>query len=57
MANLAQTSAICGIGIGAENCYVAVARQGGIEIILNEYSQYSTPAYIGFGGNQRDLGT
>lgn len=50
-------STICGIGLGAENCYVAVARQGGIEIMLNEYSQYSTPAYIGLGGKQRDLGT
>ncbi|KAH9516559.1 heat shock protein 105 kDa [Dermatophagoides farinae] len=51
-----STSSICGISIGTENCYVAVARQGGIEILLNEYSQRSTPAYIGFGGNQRELG-
>nr|XP_027197347.1 heat shock 70 kDa protein 4-like [Dermatophagoides pteronyssinus] len=51
-----SASSICGISIGTENCYVAVARQGGIEILLNEYSQRSTPAYIGFGGNQRELG-
>lgn len=55
MASVTNTS-ICGIGIGTENCYVAVARQGGIEILLNEYSQRSTPAYIGFGGNQREIG-
>lgn len=50
------SSAICGIDVGSENCYVAIARQGGIEILLNEYSQRSTPSYIGFGGNQRELG-
>lgn len=50
------SSAICGIDVGSENCYVAVARLGGIEILLNEYSQRSTPSYVGFGGNQRELG-
>lgn len=48
--------AICGFDIGSENCYVGVARAGGIEIVLNEYSQRSTPAYVGFGQNQRELG-
>lgn len=57
MANASNsTVSICGIDVGTENCYVAVARQGGIEILLNEYSQRSTPAYIAFGGNQRELG-
>ena len=57
MASVANAStSICGIDVGSENCYVAVARQGGIEILLNEYSQRSTPAYIAFGGNQRELG-
>lgn len=50
------SSAICGIDVGSENCYVAVARLGGIEILLNEYSQRSTPSYVGFGGAQRELG-
>lgn len=49
-------SSICGIDIGTENCYIAVARAGGIEILLNEYSQRSTPAYVAFGGSQRELG-
>lgn len=57
MASVANSStSICGIDVGSENCYVAVARQGGIEILLNEYSQRSTPAYIAFGGSQRELG-
>ena len=52
----AAVSAICGLDIGSENCYIAVARAGGIEILLNEYSQRSTPSYVGFGPNQRELG-
>ncbi|KAI2799572.1 Heat shock 70 kDa protein 4L, partial [Blomia tropicalis] len=57
MASVSSTNtSICGIDVGSENCYVAVARAGGIEILLNEYSQRSTPAYIAFGGNQRELG-
>ncbi|CAG2104651.1 unnamed protein product [Medioppia subpectinata] len=48
--------AICGLDVGSENSYIAVARAGGIEILLNEYSQRSTPAYVGFGQNQRELG-
>lgn len=51
-----SASSICGISVGTENCYVAVAKAGGIEILLNEYSQRSTPAYLEFGGNQREIG-
>lgn len=53
---LSASSAICGFDIGSENCYIAVARAGGIEILLNEYSQRSTPAYIAFGETNRELG-
>lgn len=49
-------ASICGFDIGSENCYIGIARQGGIEIILNEYSQRSTPAYISLGDKQRELG-
>lgn len=45
-----------GFDIGTENCYIAVAKGGGIEILLNDYSQRSTPAYVGLGDRQRDLG-
>ena len=51
-----SAAAICGFDIGSENCYIGVARAGGIEILLNEYSQRSTPSYVGFGQNQRELG-
>jgi len=47
---------ICGFDIGTENCYIGVARQGGIEIILNDYSQRSTPGYVCIQEKQRELG-
>merc|ERR1719399_541737 len=30
------------------NCVVAVARRGGVDIVLNEASARQTPAYVGF---------
>ncbi|GFX64209.1 heat shock 70 kDa protein 4L [Trichonephila clavipes] len=47
---------VIGIDFGNENCYIAVARAGGIETIANEYSQRSTPTYVAFGEKTRDLG-
>lgn len=51
-----SSASICGFDLGSENCYIGVAIQGGIEIILNEYSQRSTPAYVSLGDKQRELG-
>ncbi|GIY22192.1 heat shock 70 kDa protein 4L [Caerostris darwini] len=47
---------VIGIDFGNENCYIAVARAGGIETIANEYSQRLTPTYVAFGEKTRDLG-
>ncbi|XP_003738350.1 heat shock 70 kDa protein 4 [Galendromus occidentalis] len=47
---------VIGFDFGNENCFIAVARAGGIETIANEYSQRVTPSYVGFGDKQRDLG-
>ncbi|XP_013789175.1 heat shock 70 kDa protein 4L-like [Limulus polyphemus] len=47
---------VLGIDFGNENCYIAVARAGGIETIVNEYSQRITPSYVAFKENSRDLG-
>ncbi|XP_013790066.1 heat shock 70 kDa protein 4-like [Limulus polyphemus] len=47
---------VIGIDFGNENCYIAVARAGGIETIANEYSQRVTPSYVAYGENNRDLG-
>ncbi|XP_053209450.1 heat shock protein 105 kDa-like [Panonychus citri] len=51
-----STASICGFDVGSENCYIGIAAQGGIEIILNEYSQRSTPAFISLNDKQRELG-
>ena len=56
MANSAVVSLNAGFDIGSENCYIAVTQGGGIEIILNDYSQRSTPAYVALGDRQRELG-
>lgn len=34
---------VVGIDMGFQNCYIAVARSGGIETIANEYSDRCTP--------------
>lgn len=47
---------VIGIDFGNENCYVAVARAGGIETIANDYSLRSTPSCVAFSGKNRILG-
>lgn len=39
---------VLGFDIGQQSCYIAVARQGGIETLANEYSDRNTPAFISF---------
>ena len=34
---------VVGFDFGNQTCYIAVARQGGIETIANEYSDRVTP--------------
>lgn len=34
---------VVGFDIGNQNSYIAVARQGGIETVTNDYSQRATP--------------
>ncbi|XP_058148574.1 heat shock 70 kDa protein 4L isoform X1 [Dasypus novemcinctus] len=47
---------VVGIDLGFLNCYVAVARSGGIETIANEYSDRCTPACISLGTRTRAIG-
>ncbi|XP_008579836.1 PREDICTED: heat shock 70 kDa protein 4L [Galeopterus variegatus] len=47
---------VVGIDLGFLNCYVAVARSGGIETIANEYSDRCTPACISLGSRTRAIG-
>ncbi|KAF7668685.1 hypothetical protein LDENG_00294630 [Lucifuga dentata] len=47
---------VVGFDVGFMNCYVAVARAGGIETIANEYSDRCTPACVSFGPRNRSIG-
>uniref|UniRef100_A0A4W6E4M5 Heat shock protein 4b n=1 Tax=Lates calcarifer TaxID=8187 RepID=A0A4W6E4M5_LATCA len=54
-ASLVKMSVV-GFDVGFMNCYVAVARAGGIETVANEYSDRSTPACVSFGPRNRSIG-
>ncbi|KAJ6427415.1 hypothetical protein OIU84_022918 [Salix udensis] len=48
---------VVGFDFGNENCLVAVARQRGIDVVLNDESKRETPAIVCFGDKQRFIGT
>uniref|UniRef100_A0A3Q3A778 Heat shock protein 4 like n=1 Tax=Kryptolebias marmoratus TaxID=37003 RepID=A0A3Q3A778_KRYMA len=47
---------VVGIDVGFQNCYVAVARSGGIETVANEYSDRCTPACVSLASKNRMIG-
>ncbi|KAG8379927.1 hypothetical protein BUALT_Bualt07G0140600 [Buddleja alternifolia] len=48
---------VVGFDVGNESGVVAVARQRGIDVVLNDESKRETPAIVCFGDKQRFLGT
>ncbi|KAF5730551.1 heat shock 70 kDa protein 16 [Tripterygium wilfordii] len=48
---------VVGLDIGNENCVIAVVKQRGIDVLLNEESQRETPSVVCFGEKQRFLGS
>lgn len=48
---------VVGFDFGNETCVVAVARQRGIDVVLNDESKRETPAVVCFGEKQRFIGT
>uniref|UniRef100_A0A2P2MNV3 Uncharacterized protein MANES_04G123400 n=1 Tax=Rhizophora mucronata TaxID=61149 RepID=A0A2P2MNV3_RHIMU len=48
---------VVGFDLGNESCIVAVARQRGIDVVLNDESKRETPAVVSFGDKQRFIGT
>ncbi|KAL0661484.1 hypothetical protein Bca4012_098321 [Brassica carinata] len=48
---------VVGFDFGNDNCLVAVARQRGIDVVLNDESNRETPAIVCFGEKQRFIGT
>ncbi|GMS88212.1 hypothetical protein PENTCL1PPCAC_10387, partial [Pristionchus entomophagus] len=47
---------VVGFDIGNLNCYIAIAKQGGIEVITNDDSLHGTPACVAFGSRNRSMG-
>ncbi|XP_052181221.1 heat shock 70 kDa protein 16 isoform X2 [Diospyros lotus] len=47
---------VLGFDIGNENCVIAVVKQRGIDVLLNDESKRETPAVVSFGEKQRFLG-
>uniref|UniRef100_A0A671WAN5 Heat shock protein family A (Hsp70) member 4 like n=1 Tax=Sparus aurata TaxID=8175 RepID=A0A671WAN5_SPAAU len=47
---------VVGIDVGFQNCYIAVARSGGIETITNDYSDRCTPACVSLASKNRIIG-
>ncbi|XP_062295856.1 heat shock 70 kDa protein 4L isoform X2 [Scomber scombrus] len=47
---------VVGIDVGFQNCYIAVARSGGIETIANDYSDRCTPACVSLATKNRMIG-
>ncbi|KAK1305389.1 Heat shock 70 kDa protein 16 [Acorus calamus] len=48
---------VIGIDIGNDNCVIAVARQRGIDIVLNDESKRETPSAVSFADKNRLLGS
>ncbi|KAF3333462.1 Heat shock 70 protein 14 [Carex littledalei] len=47
---------VVGFDVGNDTCTVAVARQRGIDVILNDESKRETPAVVSFMEKQRYVG-
>lgn len=48
---------VVGFDFGQQNCYVGVCRQGGVEVITNDYSLHATPSCVQFDDSNRTAGT
>ncbi|XP_010458573.1 PREDICTED: heat shock 70 kDa protein 16 [Camelina sativa] len=47
---------VVGFDVGNENCVIAVAKQRGIDVLLNDESNRENPAMVSFGEKQRFMG-
>ncbi|GKG51238.1 heat shock 70 kDa protein 16-like protein, partial [Tanacetum coccineum] len=43
---------VIGFDIGNENCVVAAAKRGGIDVLLNDEAKRETPGVVSFGDKQ-----
>uniref|UniRef100_A0A915D4G0 Uncharacterized protein n=1 Tax=Ditylenchus dipsaci TaxID=166011 RepID=A0A915D4G0_9BILA len=47
---------VVGYDFGNLNSYIAVARQGGIDVLTNDYSLHATPSCVSYGPKSRVMG-
>ncbi|CAK9299722.1 unnamed protein product [Gordionus sp. m RMFG-2023] len=47
---------VVGFDFGSQNCFISIAKGGGIETITNDYSLRYTPSYISFTSKNRFIG-
>uniref|UniRef100_A0A0N5AXQ3 Heat shock 70 kDa protein 4L n=1 Tax=Syphacia muris TaxID=451379 RepID=A0A0N5AXQ3_9BILA len=47
---------VVGFDLGNYTSYIAIARQGGIEVLTNDYSLHATPSCVAFGPQSRVMG-
>lgn len=47
---------VVGFDVGNENCVIAVAKQRGIDVLLNDESNRENPGMVSFGEKQRFMG-
>ncbi|KAL2621105.1 hypothetical protein R1flu_001310 [Riccia fluitans] len=48
---------VVGLDLGNEKCIIGVARQRGIDVVLNDEGRRETPAMVSFSDKQRYIGT
>ncbi|XP_020594023.1 heat shock 70 kDa protein 16 isoform X2 [Phalaenopsis equestris] len=48
---------VIGFDVGNDNCVIAVVKQRGIDVLLNDESKRETPAVVSFGEKQRFIGS
>ncbi|CAG5086615.1 Oidioi.mRNA.OKI2018_I69.PAR.g11284.t1.cds [Oikopleura dioica] len=48
---------VVGFDFGSQTSFCAIARQGGIEVVANEYSKRATETVVSLGDKQRFMGT
>lgn len=47
---------VAGFDFGTQNCIIAVAQKGGIDVIANEVSNRLTPSMVAYDEKQRHVG-
>ncbi|GJT71559.1 heat shock 70 kDa protein 16-like protein [Tanacetum coccineum] len=48
---------VIGFDIGNENCVIAAAKRGGIDVLLNDEAKRESPGVVSFGDKQRFMGS